>query len=256
LIAQERLEAELALARKIQQGLLPDEMPDQPGWRFAALWLPAREVSGDFYDFLSLPDGRLGIVIGDVTGKGMPAALVMATTRSVLHAVARSLLVLQKEQVSPGWLLAQVNDILCADMPAMMFVTCLLVFLDPRSGDCTFANAGHCLPLLYNRQGARLLRAAGMPLGLMPGMPYDDSQVSLAINDGLLLHSDGLTEAHNPAGEMFGTDRLQSKLAGWAVREPSPGDTLISNLQQMMDIFSGPGWEQEDDATFVTLERL
>jgi serine phosphatase RsbU (regulator of sigma subunit) len=258
LIAQERLEAELSAARKIQQGLLPREMPSLPGWRFTAIWQPAREVSGDFYDFLTLPDGKLGIVIGDVTGKGMPAALVMATTRSVLHAVTGSILALQNQQVGPGWLLSQVNDLLVKDMPSMMFVTCLILFLDPTNGTGTFANAGHCLPYQYNLGGAKVLKARGMPLGLLPGKTYDESPLNLEVGDSLLLYSDGLIEAHNPVGEMFGMERLGTILSSLRVEagKTMPGETLIARLLQDMLDFSGPGWDQEDDATFVTIDRI
>ncbi len=137
LLAKERLEAELATARKIQQALLPREMPALPGWQAAAVWQPAREVSGDFYDFLELPGGELGVVIGDVTGKGVPAALVMATTRSHLRAAVHH--AVEAERVSPGRLLAEVNELLIPDMPAMMFVTCLVVVIDLADG-----KACHC----------------------------------------------------------------------------------------------------------------
>ena len=139
--SRERLEAELAVARLIQQNFLPRQVPQIEGWAVAADYRPAREVGGDFYDFIDLPDGRLGIVIGDVTDKGVPAALVMAATRSVLRASAQRL-------IEPGAVLERVNEHLCPDIPENMFVTCLYGVLEPASGRLVFANAGHNLPLV------------------------------------------------------------------------------------------------------------
>lgn len=250
LIEKEKLEHELRMARKIQEQILPKEIPSVPGWRLAAYWQPARSVSGDFYDFISFPDGKLGLVVGDVTDKGVPAALVMATTRSVLRGAA-VISRIQQGEISPGTLLAQVNDLLYPDMPVHMFVTCLLAVLDPTSGHIRFANAGHSLP--YQHAGERVLelRATGMPLGLMPGMKYDEQETVLAPGDSLLLYSDGLIEAHNPQGEMFGTPRLASLLS-----KQAGGAASIEFLLNQLAEFTGPNWEQEDDVTFVTLERF
>jgi Stage II sporulation protein E (SpoIIE) len=199
---REREAQELSAARVIQQQLLPEELPSLPGWRVAAYYWPARAVGGDFYDFLELPDGQIAIVTGDVTDKGIPAALVMATTHAVLRGDAPGLL-------SPGEVLERANDRLHPDIPAHMFVTCLYAVLDPISGRLRYANAGHNLPYLATADGVAELRARGMPLGAMPGMTYEDNEAHLARGDSVLLHSDGLVEAHNPAGEMFGFPRLQ-----------------------------------------------
>jgi steroid delta-isomerase-like uncharacterized protein len=136
---QERIEQELQVARQIQQALLPEVVPELYGWQLAAHYNPAREVGGDFYDFLELEDGRLGLVVGDATGKGIPAALVMATTRGMLRASAQPL-------DSPGEVLARVNDALYPDIPSDMFVTCFYAILEPKSGTLSYANAGHDLP--------------------------------------------------------------------------------------------------------------
>src|SRR4028119_1801376 len=162
---RERIEQELKVARLIQQTLLPKTLPELPGYEVAAYYQPAREVGGDFYDFLTLEDGRLGLVVGDVTDKGVPAALVMATTRTMLRAAAQRLL-------SPGEVLQRVNDVLVQDIPPHMFVTCLDAILAPGSGRLVYANAGHDLP--YRRragrgEGAEELTARGAPLGLVPG---------------------------------------------------------------------------------------
>jgi serine phosphatase RsbU (regulator of sigma subunit) len=208
-------------------------------------------MSGDFYDFLPLPDGRLGLVIGDVTGKGVPAALVMATTRSVLRAATVRL-------ASPGEMLEQANNLLYPDIPANMFATCLYMILDPATGCLQFANAGHNLPVLQTGQGVVELRATGMPLGLMPGMKYDQKEVQLTPGCRLLMYSDGLVEAHNFQSEMFGIPRLLELMAK-EMRVPngsSSGAALIELLETSLGDFTGPGWEQEDDVTLVTLDYL
>src|SRR6266545_4604395 len=240
---RERIEGELEVARLIQQQFLPHELPELPGWHVAAFYKPARQVGGDFYDFLDLPDGQIGIVVGDVTDKGVPAALVMATTHSILRAEAPRL-------VSPGEVLGRVNDLLVTEMPAHMFVTCLYAVLDPVSGRLRYANAGHNLPYLRTVDGVSELRARGMPLGLMPGMAYEEKETALAPGDDLLLHSDGLAEAHSPERQMFGFPRL-AKLAA----EGASGQELIDLLLNELAKFTGPGWEQEDDITLVTLRR-
>ena len=169
---RQRFEQELEVARLIQQNFLPKELPELPGWQIAAYYRPAREVGGDFYDVIPLPDGRVGFVVGDVTDKGVPAALVMSATRSVLRASAQRL-------IEPGEVLERVNEHLCPDMPEKMFVTCLYGVLDPDSGLLRFANAGHDVPYVKTADGVVELRARGMPLGLMPGMAYEEKEATL-----------------------------------------------------------------------------
>jgi len=159
----ERMEQELRVARVIQETLLPKELPQLKNGKVSAFWRPARAVSGDFYDFLEFPDGRLGIVVADVTDKGVPAALVMATTRTILRATAERL-------VSPGEVLKRANDLLGPNIPRNMFVTCLYMLLDQETGELVYANAGHNLPYKHTAEGVVELRATGMPLGLLPGM--------------------------------------------------------------------------------------
>ena len=196
------------MARRIQQASLPKEVPTFEGWQIAPFYRPAREVGGDFYDFLELKDGHLGLVVGDATGKGVPAALVMASVRSMLRAVA------QASDYSPGEVLRRVNDPLATDIPPNMFVTCFYAILDPESGSLSYANAGHDMPYLYRRNGdAEELRARGMPLGLMPGMSYEEKETMLHAGETALLYSDGLVEAHDPKGEMFGFHRLRALVA-------------------------------------------
>jgi serine phosphatase RsbU (regulator of sigma subunit)/anti-sigma regulatory factor (Ser/Thr protein kinase) len=240
---RQRFEQELEVARLIQQNFLPKQLPDLPDWEISALYRPAREVGGDFYDVIPLPDGRVGFVVGDVTDKGVPAALVMAATRSVLRASAQRL-------VDPGTVLERVNEHLCPDMPDKMFVTCLYGVLEPSTGRFRFANAGHDLPYVKTADGSVELRARGMPLGLMPDMLYEESETVLAPGDSLLLHSDGIVEAHDPDGQMFGFPRLKDAVA----RYPG-GAELISCVLDDLRQHTGPDAEQEDDITMVTLAR-
>jgi serine phosphatase RsbU (regulator of sigma subunit) len=173
----------------------------------------------------------------------VPAALVMATARSILRAASQG-------DPQPGPLLARVNDLLCPDTPPNMFVTCLYVLLEPSSGRLRFANAGHPLPFLNASGRTSELRATGMPLGLLPGMPYEEKESLLEPGSMLLLYSDGLVEAHNAAGEMFGTPRLRELLVGRA-----EGMELIPYLLGQLAEHTGPTWEQEDDITLLTLAR-
>jgi serine phosphatase RsbU (regulator of sigma subunit)/predicted ester cyclase len=242
---RERVEQELQVARSIQQASLPKEVPTLEGWQITPYYQPAREVGGDFYDFFELDDGRLGLVVGDATGKGVPAALVMASTRSMLRAVAQAL-----GSFSPGDVLGRVNDSLVTDIPTNMFVTCFYCILDPKSSSLSYANAGHDLPYLHRSGDAEELRARGMPLGLMPGMSYEEKEIVLEWDDSALFYSDGLVEAHDPKGEMFGFPRLRALVAQHA-EEGSLEDLLLEKLYS----FVGEGWEQEDDITLLTLRR-
>jgi serine phosphatase RsbU (regulator of sigma subunit) len=240
---RERIEQELQVAQRIQRELLPEATPELDGWQIAAYYGPAREVGGDFYDFLEFPDGRLGLVVGDATGHGMPAALVMATTRGMLRAVVQSL-------ESPGEVLARVNEALVADVPPSTFVTCFYGILEPKSGHLVYANAGHDLPYLWHGGAAEELRARGMPLGLMPGMGYEEKEITLKRGEGVLFYSDGLVEAHDPHYEMFGFPRLRALLADHGEER-----SLVEYLMEELSSFTGQSWEQEDDITLMTLQR-
>ncbi len=245
-IERERIEQELRVAQRIQQASLPKEVPELEGWDISPLYQPAREVGGDFYDFLELEDGRVGIIVGDATGKGVPAALVVSATSSMLRAVAQVL-----SSFSPGEVLAQVNETLVTRIPLNTFVTCFYCILDPESATLSYANAGHDLPYLCRSEGgAEELRARGMPLGLMPGMSYEEKEIVLGEGDSALFYSDGLVEAHDPRGEMFGFPRLRGLVAGHG-EDRSLGDFLLEELYS----FVGEGWEQEDDITLLTLRR-
>ena len=245
-VERAHLEHQLQVARLIQQTLLPKETPSPPGWQMSGHYQPAHAVGGDFYDFLHFEDGRLGLIIGDVTDKGVPAALLMATTRSLLRTVAQGV-------HSPGQVLQQVNELLGTEIPPKMFVTCLYAILDTTTGRMQYANAGHNLPYRSRPGNGQVteLRASGMPLGLMPDMIYEEKETIITPGECIVFYSDGLVEAHNPQREMFGNPRLQSLLGNCAGECPE----LIQRLLVELETFTGRGWQQEDDVTLVTLQR-
>ena len=247
-VMRQSIEQELRLARSIQQASLPKEVPQLGGWEISPYYQPAREVGGDFYDFHLLSESRLGLVVGDATGKGVPAALVMSTTCGMLQLAAQA-----SGSFSPREVLERVNEALVARIPTNMFVTCFYAILDPKSGSLSYANAGHDLPYLHRRIGAaEELRARGMPLGLMPRMEYEEKQTILQAGEAALLYSDGLVEAHDPRGEMFGFPRLRALVAQHGAEQRSLGDFPLEELYS----FVGEGREQEDDITLLTLRRL
>src|SRR5215203_3956120 len=244
-LMRQSIEQELRVARSIQQALLPKDMPLLDGWQITPYYQPAREVGGDFYDFFELEDSRIGVAVGDATGKGMPAALAVSATSSMLRAVAQAF-----GSSSPGEVLARVNETLVARIPANMFVTCFYAILDPKSASLSYANAGHDLPYLHRNGEAEELRARGMPLGLMPEMGYEEKETILGAGEAALFYSDGLLEAHNPKGEMFGFPRFQA-----LVSEHGQEESLEEALLEELYSFVGEGWVQEDDITLLTLRR-
>jgi len=240
---RERYEQELKVAQLIQQQFLPHELPNLPEWQIAAYYGPARVVGGDFYDFIDLGEGRIGVVVGDVTDKGVPAALVMARTHSILRAEAPRL-------IEPGKVLSRANELLAPEMPAKMFVTCLYGVLEPATGRFRFANAGHNLPYVRTEAGVIELRATGLPLGLMPDITYEETDGVVGPGEGMLLYSDGVVEQHGPDREMYGFPRLREAMEG-----DDAGSRLLDRLLEGLKEFQGPIVEQEDDITLVALQR-
>src|SRR5919107_997274 len=240
---RERIEQELRVARMIQHTLLPKSLPEPERYKIAVHYQPAREVGGDFYDLLQLPDGRLGLIVGDVSGKGVPAAIVMAITRTMLRSAYHL--------GSPGEILKKVNDDLFPDIPPNVFVTCLAALLDSKTGRLQYANAGHDPPFVRHAGGVGKLRATGMPLGLMAGMTYEQKEITLQPEEKVLLYSDGLAEAHSQHHEMFGFPRIEKFVGAHA-----EGAKLIDSLLAELERFTGQEWEQEDDITLLTLQRL
>ena len=179
-----------------------------------------------------------------MTDKGVPAALVMARTHSVLRAEAT-------RSDSPGAILARANELLVPEMPARMFVTCLFAILDPPTGRIVLANAGHNLPYVRSGKDVIELRATGMPLGLLTGSVYEETEAVIDPGSNVLLYSDGLVEAHDASKAMYGFPRLRDELT----TADDAGSELLDRLLDTLHRFTGPDWEQEDDITLVTLRR-
>jgi serine phosphatase RsbU (regulator of sigma subunit)/anti-sigma regulatory factor (Ser/Thr protein kinase) len=239
---RERVDQELHVAQLVQQQFLPHELPELRGWQVSAFYRPAATIGGDFYDLIELDDGRIMVVEGDVTGHGVPAALVMASTHALLRATA-------EVTKRPGEVLRRVNQLLVPQIPANMFVTCLALVIDLDTGRTQFANAGHNLPYIRRGDAVIRLEARGMPLGLMSDSVYDEIDTEIDTDDIVLLYSDGITEQHDVGGTMFGFERTEA-----LVREATSGDDLIDRSVAVLSAFS-IGKEQEDDITLLTLHR-
>jgi serine phosphatase RsbU (regulator of sigma subunit) len=254
MVERERLEREMQLARDIQRTFLPDQIPHLPGWDMDALWQTAREVGGDFYDFFSLPDRRLGLVIADVADKGMPAALFMTLVRTLVRATVQ-------EFDSPAAVLKRVNDVLVPDARGGMFVTLFYAVVDLESGRVTYANAGHNPPLVANSSGSQITRLpkTGMALGVLETSQYSQQSTDLQPGDALVLYTDGITEAFSPEGELFGEDRLHQVVAAamQAAREPDANGAareIVSAVEAAVATFLGPA-APGDDLTLLVLQR-
>ncbi|MGA8149660.1 MAG: GAF domain-containing SpoIIE family protein phosphatase [Terriglobales bacterium] len=216
---REELSREAHEARAIQQALLPRSSPYIPGFNVSGLSIPAGAVGGDWYDFIPLEDGRWGLVLADVSGKGTAAALLMSATRGMLRSLAG--------HSRPGEVMGKLNRLLAEDFPVGRFVTMVFAVLDPATRMITFANAGHLRPLLISRDGARFLDAErGLPLGIGPG---DFSEVEASLSEGsrLLFYSDGITEAENHAGEQYGLERLRKHVS----RTDASAESLLDDVR-------------------------
>ena len=247
-IEQGRLERELQMARDVQARLMPRTTPQRAGWEFAARWQPAREVAGDYYDFIpDHPDGSVGFVIADVTDKGMPAALFMALTRSVVRASTTA-------AASPAEAMEQANRLICADSANGMFVTLFYGRLDPASGRLTYVNAGHNPPLLFSggHEPPSVLARTGMAMGIFPGTRYEQRVVQLAPSDWLFLYTDGVTDALNAAGERYDDTALVEALTQ---RRQLGAEEILAGLDRSVCAWVGDR-PPFDDITMVLLKRL
>jgi sigma-B regulation protein RsbU (phosphoserine phosphatase) len=243
---RERLERELQLAHEIQQALIPGELPQPPGWDLAATWRAARQVAGDFYDVFELPDGRLGLVIADVADKGMPAALFMTLTRTLMRAAAL-------EETSPAAAIGRANDLLVPDARHGMFVTALYAVLSLETGELAYANAGHNLPLLLRSRTSELERLCkgGMALGVLAGVRSEEHVISLAPGDYLIFYTDGITEAFSPEGDIYGEERLQTIIQAAG---DGPAQAMLDTIDSSVAAFAGDG-PLSDDRTLMVLRR-
>lgn len=246
-IEKARLEHELQMAHKVQMGLLPKAMPDIKGWAFSAIWCPARGVSGDFYDLIPEKDGRLGLVIADVTDKSLPAALFMAFTRSVLRASV-------ERHTTPVDGLTRANQLVCLESHQGLFVTLFYAQLDVDTGLITYVNAGHNPPLHYRSHLGRLdsLTLTGLPLGIEVDAAYQQNTVQMDRGDFILFYTDGITEAFNPSEEQFSEERLKEVLL--ANRKAS-AEQLVLTVQDRVAAFIS-GMEASDDITLLAVRRL
>jgi serine phosphatase RsbU (regulator of sigma subunit)/anti-sigma regulatory factor (Ser/Thr protein kinase) len=255
-VASRRVQEELALARDMQQALMPQDFPsgaDAPAgqaadWRVHARMQPARELGGDFYDVIDLPDGRLGVLVADVSGKGVAAAFFMAVSRTVLLDLAAT-------GASPSAVLAQANDLLCQRNPMELFVTVCYAILDPRDGRLVYACAGHPPPLLRHADGAveELRTPRDVAMAVMPDMTYTSLDARLEPGEALLLYTDGVTEAFSATNEAYGDDRLRSWLAAAPGNTASP-HALVDDLMDSVHRFVGDA-EASDDLTCLILSR-
>ena len=240
------LENELDVANKMQQSILPTEFPRQPGFQIYGSMIPARVVGGDFFDVVYLDNGRIGLAVADVSDKGVPAALFMMASRTLLKSAAMGL-------KSPREVLTEVNDLLYDDNDAMMFVTLFYAVYDPATGEMTYANGGHNAPLIAHVDGTSTVLPGtnGIALGVMPGMDYDERTISISAGDTVVFYTDGVTEAVNEDGEEFGMERLQQVFTGQPVRDAEASTRAVFDA---VNQFAGNA-AQFDDITCLTFRR-
>ncbi len=243
---RERLERELQLAHNIQQTFMPAQSPHLPGWDMAFVWRAARQVAGDFYDFFELPQRELGMVIADVADKGMPAALFMALTRTLMRAAAL-------EEPSPAAAIARVNDLLVPDAHAGMFVTAIYNILSLESGRLVYANAGHNLPLLFRARTREIetLCKGGMALGVLEGVRIPEQETHLEPGDYAIFYTDGITEAFSPEGEQYGLDRLRATIRA---TDGDSAQAILDGIDSSVAAFIGDN-APSDDRTLMVLHR-
>ena len=240
------LENELDVASRMQQSILPTEFPEFPDYQVFASMEPARDVGGDFFDVLRLPDGRIGLVVADVSGKGVPAALFMMSICTLIKGAAVS-------HSDPSEILRQANHLLCENNDALMFVTVFLAVFDPASDELVYVNGGHNPPIIFHAAGTSTLLplTGGVALGVAPDLPYDKRVMILSPGDTLVLYTDGVTEAENNASEQFGIDRLREVFAGLPPRDAHDITTAVF---QAVKSFADDA-PQFDDITCLTLHR-
>jgi len=246
-----RLERELQMARDVQVSLLPREIPRIAGWEFVARWLPARQVAGDYYDFIPGQDGQLSIVVADVTDKGMPAALFMALTRSIIRASADL-------AIPPVDAIRRANRLISEDSMSGMFVTLFYALLDPINNRMTYVNAGQNPPLYFQRgkqpgQGVLgRLERTGMALGVLADTPFEQKTISFGAGDFVVFYTDGITDALNPHGQEFGMENLEGTIL--SAREQS-ADQIAKTLESELQSFIGDA-PLFDDSTFVIVRKM
>lgn len=245
-----RLEKELDMARRVQVSLLPRRMPEVTGWEFVAHWKPARQVGGDYYDMIPLESGQIGLVIADVTDKGMPAALFMAFTRSIIRSNLDN-------TPFPAAGITRANRLICQESDNGLFVTMFYGLLNPFTGELIYVNAGHNPPILVTTSGetpavsTTWLTNTGMALGIQEEVIYKQGSIMLNPGDFIAMYTDGVTEAMDAGDEQFGMERLQRVLLE---NQEKPAAEIASALEMALDQFTG-GLPPSDDITIVITKR-
>jgi serine phosphatase RsbU (regulator of sigma subunit) len=239
-----RLENELEVAREVQAGLMPREMPDIPGFDLAGAWRPAREVAGDFYDIFPLDEGRWGMVIGDVADKGTAAALLMAMVHSLILSGAL-------RHRSPAAVLLEVNQTILKQSSSVIFVTVFIAVVDPKKQTLQYANAGHDPPIVRRTSGTiELLTRTGAMLGVLEELQLSETTITLGSGDAVVLYTDGVTEAWNPRDENYGDNRLTAAITA----APGKAGELLAHVEADLNAFT-EGAPQQDDVTFLILTK-
>lgn len=253
LLMRNKLEFDLRLASSIQRYLLPENLPQTKSLEFAVKYLPQQLIGGDFYDFFKLPHGKIGVVIGDVSGKGIPAAILMALCQTKLRYIAMS-------GKSPAQTLCLLNSEMVHAMRSDMFITIIYLVIDPKSGEARFARAGHEPPLLARAdsdEAAQPLKSSGMALGMVSEELFDEvmEDASFKMNSGdvLVLYTDGLTEAANPEGGEFTAKKLAQTIS--TLRSRNAND-LNDEIIKSVEAFMGPGNKYGDDLTLLTVKKI
>ncbi|MDR3570302.1 MAG: SpoIIE family protein phosphatase [Syntrophobacteraceae bacterium] len=247
ILYNQQIEQDMAFAKSVQTSFLPSAMPRLDGFRFCAHYQPAREIGGDFYDFLPLDEDRIGVLIGDVSGKGVPAALFMARFTSDFRVLA----IREKE---PERLMGRMNEIVCERSCRGMFVTLFYLVLEKNSGEALYINAGHLPPVTWNSSTEKFAvsgRHGGPPLGIAPGLHYESARMTLEPGTCLLLFTDGLTEAKNGHGEFWGPGGIEKTLRGGS----SEAESSLSRICSSLSGFVGE-WPQADDVTLVLAQFM
>jgi sigma-B regulation protein RsbU (phosphoserine phosphatase) len=246
--AHRQIDEELQAAQALQAAILPRSFPQTPRYHCHAMMVPARQLAGDFYDFIEVDDERVGVVIADVSGKGVPAAFFMGISRTLLQAAAA-------EGLSPGVCLARANDALCRNNPTQLFVTVFYGVLDLRSGEFVYANGGHNPPRLVHKQGGAvswLPMTGGLVLGALEAMPYAEQRIRLSPGDTLFLYTDGISEAQGPTGEVYSEERLDLSLTGIG---SVPVEALTGRITENVRTFTGDA-PLHDDVTCLVLRWM
>ena len=240
------LQNELDVASKMQQSILPTSFPATADYETYGNMAPARNVGGDFFDVVYMDNGHIGLAVADVSDKGVPAALFMMSSRTLLKGSAIGML-------HPGSVLAEVNTRLAENNESMMFVTLVYALFDPETGMLTYANGGHCNPLVVHPDGSstELALTGGVALGVMPDLEYQEVSTTLSPGDTLILYTDGVSEAMNAESEEFGVERLQQIFAN---HPPTSAQAAIEAIMQGVSDFAG-GTPQSDDVTCLVLRR-